>query len=437
VAKAVISNRIYLDDPGAAARKYIEGQLTYKFNKSFTGTKKTGPIASVETIKNYKHLVNGIISMPQGRTDLIPEHYEIIDKRVNYAVPFPDPKYPLREAQQVVYDDVSDTCFINALVGWGKTFTALHIARKLGQRTLVITHTTALRDQWFTECTELYGISPGVIGSGEFDIEDHFIVVGNIQSLRKYKTELSKEFGTIILDEAHHCPATMFTEFVDSSYARYRIALSGTMIRKDGKHKMFPDYFGTKIYQPPQSDTLTPVVKLLKTTHRLNPNLPWAERVTELLTNDEYIRFIAAAALAQVVAGHSVLVMADRVEFLKQVAEYVGETCVLVTGDTDYEAREKAKKQLLNKEKIYVVGSRQIFSEGISINILSSVILASPIGSNDALLEQIIGRIQRQHPDKKNPPEVLDIQFAGYTDRKQNNDRLGLYLRKGWEVITV
>jgi superfamily II DNA or RNA helicase len=209
------------------------------------------------------------------------------------------------------------------------------------------------------------------------------------------------------------------------------------MIRKDGKHKMFPDYFGTKIYQPPQSDTLTPVVKLLKTTHKLNPNLPWAERVTELLTTDEYIRFVAAAALAQIVAGHSVLVMADRVEFLKQVAEYVGETCVLVTGDTDYAAREKAKQQLLNKEKMCVVGSRQIFSEGISINILSSVILASPIGSNDALLEQIIGRIQRQHPDKKTPPEVLDIQFAGYTDRKQNNDRLGLYLRKGWEVVTV
>jgi superfamily II DNA or RNA helicase len=212
VAKAVISNRIYLDDPGAAARKYIESQLTYKFSKSFTGTKKTGPVASVETIKNYKHLVNGIISMPQGRTDLIPDHYEIVDKRVNYVVPFPDPKYPLREAQQVVYDDVSDTCFINALVGWGKTFTALHIARKLGQRTLVITHTTALRDQWYDECTQLYGINPGVIGSGEFDIEDHFIVIGNIQSLRKYKTELSKEFGTIILDEEHHCPATMFTE---------------------------------------------------------------------------------------------------------------------------------------------------------------------------------------------------------------------------------
>jgi superfamily II DNA or RNA helicase len=83
-----------------------------------------------------------------------------------------------------------------------------------------------------------------------------------------------------------------------------------------------------------------------------------------------------------------------------------------------------------------VAGSRQIFSEGLSINILSSVILAIPM-SNDSLLEQIVGRIQRQHPNKKTPPEVLDIHFSGWADKKQINDRLAVYLRKGWEVITV
>ena len=68
--------------------------------------------------------------------------------------------------------------------------------------------------------------------------------------------------------------------------------------------------------------------------------------------------------------------------------------------------------------------------------ILSSVILAIPM-SNDSLLEQIVGRIQRQHPDKKSPPEVLDIHFSGWADKKQNNDRLAVYLRKGWEVVTI
>jgi superfamily II DNA or RNA helicase len=430
--KAIISNRIYLDNPGEETTKLITKSLTYKFNKNIG----KNHIVTTETVKNYKILPNNIISIPQARTDLIPENYDVIDKRIQVDVPFPSPHFELRSAQQIVYDAVQDTCFINALVGWGKTFTALHLARKFAQKTLVITHTVALRDQWKEEIETLYKITPGIIGGGVFDIEDHFIVVGNIQTLSKYKTELAKEFGTIILDEAHHAPATTFTEFIDSSYARYRIALSGTMIRKDGKHKLFPDYFGYDIYQPPQSDTLTPVIKIVKTGVTLKPNATWVEKINELTQTQSYIKFIAAAALAQISNGHSVLVIADRVEFLKQVADYVGETCVLVTGETSLEDRHLAKEQLLNKTKMCVAGSRQIFSEGLSINVLSSVILAIPM-SNDSLLEQIVGRIQRQHPGKKTPPEVIDMQFSGWADKKQNNDRLGLYLRKGWQVVTV
>jgi superfamily II DNA or RNA helicase len=144
------------------------------------------------------------LSIPQGRLDLIPEDYEIIDKRVVESVPFPTPKYPLRPEQQVVYDPIDDTCFINALVGWGKTFTALHLAHKFGQKTLVITHTAALRDQWCEEIAVLFGQEPGVIGGGRIDHADHFITVANIQTLAKHTGDLAKEFGTIILDEAHH-----------------------------------------------------------------------------------------------------------------------------------------------------------------------------------------------------------------------------------------
>jgi superfamily II DNA or RNA helicase len=429
--KAVISNRIYIDNPGKDHSKHVIQTLTYKIHKD-TGSKK---FSSVETIKNYKLLAGGIISMPQGRLDLIPADWELVDKRVLNPVPFPTPKYELREDQRVVYDEVTDTCFINALVGWGKTFTALHVARKLGQKTLVITHTTALRDQWVEEVEALFGMQPGVIGSGKFDIEDHAIVVGNIQTIVKNLEPLQKEFGTIILDEAHHCPATTFAGTVDAFHARYRIALSGTMIRKDGKHILFQDYFGTTVYKPPQANTINPAVHIVKSGITLKPGATWVEKINDLTQNDNYRRFIAGVANLHISKGHSVLVVADRVEFLEKVKEYVGETCVLVTGETDFEARQRVKEQILNKEKMCIAGSRQIFAEGISINILSCVILAVPM-SNDSLLEQIVGRIMRPHEGKLDPI-VVDIQFAGWADKKQNTDRLGLYLRKGWEVVTV
>lgn len=431
MAKAVISNRIYIDNPGIPETKAIIKALTYKIQKD-TGSKK---FAVVETIKNYKTLPKGILSMPQGRQDLIPENYEIIDKRVFVPVPFPTPKFPLREEQRVVYNEVDDTVFINALVGWGKTFTALHLAHKFGQKTLVITHTAALRDQWAEEVEVLFGIKPGIIGGGELDYEDHFITIANVQTLVKHSVSLSKEFGTVILDEAHHCPATTFATIIDSFHARYRIALSGTMVRKDQKHIVFRDYFGSHVVKPPQSNTLTPQVKIIKPGITLKPGATWVEKINELTQDDDYRRFIASVALTQMDKGHSVLVIADRVEFLEKVSEYVGDESVLVVGGSDLEDRQKAKEQLLSGEKKCICGSRQIFSEGISVNILSCVILAVPM-SNDSLLEQIVGRIMRIHEDKLTPL-VVDIQFSGFADRKQNNDRLGLYMRKGWEIISV
>lgn len=428
--KAIISNRIYLDDPGTEKTKEIAKALTYKIKKD-TGNPK---FSSVETIKSYKVLPRGILSIPQGRQDLIPEGYEIVDKRLLNPVPFPDPKFELRPSQQPVYDSVNDTVFINALVGWGKTFTALHLAHKFGQKTLVITHTVALRDQWADEVTALFGIAPGLIGSGVVDYEDHFITIANVQTLVKLAPELRKEFGTIILDEAHHCPATTFATIVECFEARYRIALSGTMIRKDGKHVLFRDYFGDNVVRPPQSDTLTPVVKLVRTGITLKPGAAWVDRITELVNDVGYQKFVAATALSQMAAGHQVLIIADRVDFLKQVKEYIGEDCLLVTG-TEGEDRNVAKEKLLSGEKRAIAGSRQIFSEGISINSLSCVVLATPI-SNDSLLEQIVGRIQRLHSDKL-APLVIDMQFSGYADKKQNNDRLAFYMRKGWSIVTV
>jgi len=426
--KAILSNKIYLDCDPDLMRKIISA-LTYKIKKNIPGATH---FSQFEIIKNYQLVSKTIIAIPIGRQDLIPVEYEIIDKRVLHELPFPDPKFELFPEQRVVYDLVDDTCFINALVGWGKTFCALHIARKLGQKTLIVCHNTMLRDQWADEIRKIYDMPVGVIGSGNFDI-DHSIVVGNIQTLTKIAPKIAKEFGTIIVDEAHHCPATTFTKFIDAMYARYKIGLSGTMQRKDGKHILFKDFFGPKLYQPPQNNTLTPKIQIVKTGIALAQGEPWVKKMNILLYDPDYQRAIAHIADLKIKQGHKVLIIADRVEFLQQVKEMIGDECVCITGGTTYEERTELKQQVESGEKSCVAGSRQIFSEGISINILSCVILAAPI-ANDALLEQIVGRIQRMHPDKL-PPLVVDMNFSGASDRKQNKDRQAFYQRKGWEVV--
>lgn len=425
--KAIISNRIYLDVNPQLQYTLVKA-LTYKIRKNIPGATH---FTQFEIIKNYRFVGKTIISIPVGRQDLIPSDYEIIDKRILNEHPFPNPRLDLREGQLEVFNEVDDTCFINALVGWGKTFCALHIARKLGQKTLIVCHNTMLRDQWADEVEKLYGMPVGIIGSGKFDI-DHSIVIGNIQTLTKITAQISKEFGTVIVDEAHHCPASTFTAFIDGMYARYKIGLSGTMQRKDGKHVLFKDFFGPKLYQPPQSNTLTPRVQIVKTGIALAQGEPWVKKMNILLYDPDYQQVIAHIAHLQIQKGHKVLIIADRVEFLQNVGELIGEECVCITGGTTYEERTELKRQIEEGEKSCIAGSRQIFSEGISVNILSCVILAGPI-ANDALLEQIVGRIQRMHPGKLDPL-VIDMNFSGPSDRKQNKDRQAFYARKGWEV---
>lgn len=440
MAKAIISNKIYLDKPEKGF-KDIEDSLTFRIvpDGAQTITVRGRKISKIDTIKTFTRVGANILAIPQGRADLIPENYEILDKRVYNEVPFPNPKLGLNDDQVPVVEAVTDSCIINALPGWGKTFTSLHIARKLAQKTLIITHTVALRDQWAEEIELMFGHKPGVIGSQQEDVDDHFIVVANIQTLVKVADKYAKEFGTVIVDEMHHIPATTFTSTLDVFYARYRIGLSGTIVRKDGKHVLFHNSFGSVIYKPPKANTIDPKIRIMKTGMMLNPSVPWVNKMNELLYDEDYQQFIANLAKVQIARGHRVLITADRVEFLEKVTEYIGkDVAVLITGSSETKSQE-VRKRLLNEvsdgKKMCVVASRQIFTEGLSLNILSCVILAVPTG-NKIILEQLIGRIMRKHPDKL-PPEVIDLNFSGHDSRKHNNDRLGFYLEKGWVIDSV
>lgn len=421
--KAIVSNRIYMDLP--IDKNSLFDALTYRIVNN-DGSKK---YEQIEIIRNYRMITPNIVSIPQARYDLIPPGYEIIDKRILEFEDFPVPKYDLFPEQQIVYDQVEDTCFINALVGWGKTITALHIAYKWGQKTLVVTHTTALRDQWIEEVEKLFGFKPGIIAAGTFEINAP-IVVGNVQSIVRNLPKIEKAFGTVIMDEAHHTPATTFTSIIDKSHARYRLALSGTMQRKDGKHVLFPDYFSSRVFKPEQSNTMTPSIKLLKTGIKLPAASTWADKITKLLADKEYQELIASLALVQANKGHKVLVIADRVEFLKSINDMMQHRSTIVVGETA--DRKTELNKIASGQCDIMCGSRQIFSEGISQNELSCLILAVPI-VNTPTLEQVIGRIMRLSEGKLNPV-VIDLQFSGQTEKVQNNKRIAFYLEKGWSI---
>jgi superfamily II DNA or RNA helicase len=426
--KAVLSNRIYLECT-PQYKEEVSKELTYVI-------KPQNPNDPPQVIKNMQRVRSNLVTIPSGREDLIPKDYEIVDKRTIKPVEFPKFKYDLRESQQEVYDALNDSCIINAWVSWGKTFTGLAIAGKLGQKTLVITHTVPLRNQWAKEVEKVYGISPGIIGSGQFDI-DAPIVIGNTQTLYRNIEKIRNEFGTIILDEMHHVSSPTFARIIDASTARYKIGLSGTIERKDGKHVVFRDYFSNNVFKPPKENYMTPTVHVYKSSVRFmdGANIPWAKRVNALADNEEYRHSVAMLAAAYAARGHKVLVVSDRVSFLKACAELTGEKAVCVTGEVAHEDRETLVSEILHGDKNVLYGTQAIFSEGISVNSLSCLILATPI-NNEPLLTQLVGRVIRKQENKKSPV-VIDIHLRGKTAQKQASNRIGYYMKQGYKIKEI
>jgi superfamily II DNA or RNA helicase len=425
--KAVLKDRLYMTVEDEAHRNEIIQNLTYKIPSKV-------PKGLPEIYTDF-HFIKNVVSVPVGRTDLIPEGYEIIDERVVTPIEYPPFLPSLRESQQEAYNLVNDNYVINALPGYGKTITALAIISKLKQKALIVTHTTDLRDQWAEEIKKCFGLEAGVVGSGREDVSD-YITVSNVQTLTKRIQKYSGEFGLVVLDEMHKTPASTFLAIINRSRARYKIGLSGTLERKDKKHVYMLDYFTkSNIYIPNKENVLDPEVVVLKTQIPLvtkRNSVGWAEAINTLVRDPNYFNLIKDVAMMQASKGHKVLVVSDRVDFLSSLGEATPGS-IIITGETPDRAAEI--KKIYDADTSVIYGSISIFKEGISLNPLSCLILGTPI-NNDPMLTQLIGRIQRHYPNKKTPL-VVDIELKGATAVKQAAARLALYLNAGYKVRTI
>lgn len=426
--KAVLSNRIWMNFDEELYEK-LKLELTYKIPSKV-------PTDPPTIRREYSIIGNKFLTIPIGRQDLIPSNYEIIDKRVYNPVKFPKFKFELRPSQELIYNAVYDNCLINANVSWGKTFSGIAIATKLKQKTLVITHTVNLRDQWIEEVKKTLGIEPGIIGGVNkkpiFIHKDKPITIANVQTLRKHINTLKKEFGLVIMDEVHHAPASIFTQCVEGLCARFKIGLSATLKRKDFLHIVIPNYFSSTIFKPPKENQMTPEVVMVQTDIPFSSNstIPWANKVNELVARPEYLDLITSISERYADLGHMVLTVSDRTEFLENCKNKSGDRAIMITGTTDN--RDELHKSMENREHDILYGAISIYKEGISLNFLSCLILGAPT-NNDPLLEQLIGRVQR-HVEGKLTPVIVDIVLKGATAKRQAQTRAGHYIRHGYKV---
>lgn len=282
---------------------------------------------------------------------------------------------------------------------------------------------------WIAEVEKHFGFTPAMIGGGKVDTSTS-IVVGNIQTLQKYSNELSREFGLVVIDEAHHTPQSTFDKVLNHSFAKYKIGLSGTLIRKDGKHVLFKGWFGDNIIVPKEENVLLPTIYRTYSKQPFSPSSQpgaWANQVTQLYQDRDYIMEVVSIQTQAYFAGYVPLITSDRVEFSKVLFEMLEETTGQSWGLVIAETADRGKvlEEVKAGKRAGIVATTSIFSEGLSLNNLSCAILTSS-SDNESLVRQIIGRVQRIEEGKRNPI-VIDLALKGPTGYRHQESRQKVY----------
>jgi len=81
------------------------------------------------------------------------------------------------------------------------------------------------------------------------DLELTAITVTTYDSAYRYVNEYGDRFGLLVVDEEHHLPAPTYRQIPEMMIAPYRLGLTATYERPDGKHELLEDLLGPVVYR--------------------------------------------------------------------------------------------------------------------------------------------------------------------------------------------
>jgi ATP-dependent helicase IRC3 len=258
--KATITNKItVIENPSDELKLFLNKELSYvdkakkyqltrmsrnPFTKNSALFKKLqaeseGNLLKVHPSGNYLVIPSALLYLLNNFT------ISTIDKRsttgITVPLPWVNKPHDLRDYQQEAADlmDSNYRGIINFATGLGKTLLATHSIKRHRTKTLVVCPTDSVAKQFYKELVSAFGeVKVGFFGDGKKKIKD--ITVGIAASVYKNVDLFKKEnLGLIIIDEAHHIPASTFyniaTELGDVGKI---FGLTATDYRSDGKDIM-------------------------------------------------------------------------------------------------------------------------------------------------------------------------------------------------------
>lgn len=179
--------------------------------------------------------------------------------------------------------------------GAGKTNLALLAIADRRRPTLVVAPTLDLVRQWFERLREAFGEPIGVVGGGDHEVQP--LTVTTYDSAWMHMDHLGRRFGMLVLDEAHHLPGSSWAELARMSLAPYRLGLTATPERADGRHALLDELVGPLVYRR-EIDELAGGVLSAYETRRLEVELDEDERQEHDEARALYLAFLREQRIA-------------------------------------------------------------------------------------------------------------------------------------------
>lgn len=368
---------------------------------------------------------NGTLSLPRGAVGILKnavsaagDAVSFVDRRVSKAPIDFKLAFTLRDYQEEAATQLVrriQGCVVIPC-GGGKTVVGVAIIVNTGQPTIILVHTKDLLEQWQDTIRNALGIEPGVIAEGNVNISD--VTVATVQTLaaldNRRLAEIGRQFGTVILDEAHHAPASVFRSVLSAFAGKFRYGLTATPKRADGLSELLDLCIGPVVFDVDHKQLvdgghlIIPDVVFLKTG--CCPNGDTHSAMVSALVNDMARNVLIVSLAAQEAnQGLTVLILSGRVDHCVNLAKRLlasGVAAEALTGKVPKTKRTDILDRF-KSGKLSVVCATNLADEGLDVSRLERLILATPARAEGRTIQRL-GRLMRPHPGKA-PPILYDL----------------------------
>ncbi len=131
--------------------------------------------------------------------------------------------------------------------GSGKSHLAVLAIADKRRSTLVVAPTLDLVRQWYDLLKATFGAAVGVVCGGEHDVQS--LTVTTYDSAMLHMDHLGSRFGLVVFDECHHLPSAAYAMAARSCLAPFRLGLTATPERSDGRESDLDRLIGPVVYR--------------------------------------------------------------------------------------------------------------------------------------------------------------------------------------------